>query len=84
MRQRGKGGGHTPPFHCRHRPRDRRQPIVGKDGVSPFRARKTCRTRSQARAGVFDDIERFCNPTRHHSTLGYLSPMDFERSTVVA
>ena len=42
-------------------------------------ARKTYRTRDQARADVFDYIERFYNPTRRHSTLGYLSPMDFEK-----
>lgn len=47
-------------------------------------ARKTYRTRDQARAEVFDYIERFYNPTRRHSTLGYLSPMDFERQAVVA
>ena len=47
-------------------------------------ARKTYRTRDHARAEVFDYIERFYNPTRRHSTLGYLSPMDFERRTVVA
>ena len=27
----------------------------------------------------FDYIERFYNPPRRHSTLGYLSPMDFKR-----
>ena len=42
-------------------------------------AAKTYRTRDQAKADVFDDIERFYNPTRRHSTLGYLSPMEFER-----
>jgi putative transposase len=47
-------------------------------------ARKTYRTRNQAKAEVFDYIERFYNPTRRHSTLGYLSPMDFERLAVVA
>ncbi|MGE3154530.1 MAG: IS3 family transposase, partial [Nitrospiraceae bacterium] len=26
-----------------------------------------------------DYIERFSNPRRRHSTLGYLSPMEFER-----
>lgn len=41
-------------------------------------ARKTYRTRNQARQDVFGYIERFYNPTRRHSTLGYLSPMDFE------
>jgi uncharacterized protein YcbK (DUF882 family) len=35
-------------------------------------------------AEVFDYIERFYNPTRRHSTLGYLSPIDFERQANVA
>lgn len=47
-------------------------------------ARKTFRPRNQARADVFDYIERFYNPTRRHSTLGYLSPMDFEKLANVA
>ncbi len=47
-------------------------------------ARKTYRTRNQAKAEVFDYIERYCNPTRRHSTLGYISPMDFERQANVA
>ena len=46
-------------------------------------ARKTYRTRDQARADVFDCIERFYNPTRRHSTLGYLSHMDFEKKAGV-
>ena len=46
-------------------------------------ARKTYRTRDQARADVFEYIERFYNPTRRHSTLGYLSPMDFEKKAGV-
>jgi putative transposase len=41
-------------------------------------ARKVYRSRAQARADVFDYIERFYNPRRRHSTLGYLSPVDFE------
>jgi len=47
-------------------------------------ARKTYRTRDQAKADVFDCIERFYNPTRRHSTLGYLGPMDFEKKAQVA
>jgi putative transposase len=47
-------------------------------------ARKTYRMRDQARQDVFDYIERFYNPTRRHSTLGYLSPMDFEKQAHVA
>jgi hypothetical protein len=41
-------------------------------------ARKVYRTRDAARADVFDYIERFYNPRRRHSKLGYLSPMAFE------
>ncbi len=35
--------------------------------------RKTYRNRDEARADVFDYIERFYNPRRRHSTLGYKS-----------
>jgi putative transposase len=37
------------------------------------------RTRDEARADVFDYIERFYNPRRRHSTLGQVSPDQFER-----
>ena len=47
-------------------------------------ARKVYRPRNHAKAEVFDYIERFYNPTRRHSTLGYLSPMDFEMQAAVA
>jgi len=43
-------------------------------------ARKVYRTSEQARADVFDYIERFYNPTRRHSTLGYVSPVEFEKA----
>ena len=46
--------------------------------------KKVYRSRAQARADVFDYIECFYNPTRRHSTLGYLSPIDFEREAGVA
>ena len=42
-------------------------------------ARKVYRTRDGAKADVFDHIERFYNPKRRHSTIGYVSPMEFER-----
>ena len=45
-------------------------------------ARKVYRTRDDARADVFDYIERFYNPTRRHSTLGSLSPVEFKRQAV--
>ena len=41
--------------------------------------RKVYRSRNQAKADVFDFIERFYNPRRRHSTIGYLSPIEFER-----
>jgi len=33
---------------------------------------------------VFDYIERFYNPKRRHSTIGYLSPMEFEQNKASA
>jgi len=36
-----------------------------------------------ARADVFDYIERFYNPKRRHSTLGYLSPVAFEERAML-
>jgi putative transposase len=33
---------------------------------------------------VFDYIERFYNATRRHSTIGYLSPVEFERKVELA
>lgn len=47
-------------------------------------AAKTYRTRDAARADVFDYIERFYNPRRRHSKLGYLSPVDFENQRRLA
>ncbi|QDB99530.1 IS3 family transposase [Mesorhizobium sp. 8] len=47
-------------------------------------ARKVYRTRDDARADVFDYIERFYNPRRRHSTLGYMSPVEFEEKAMLA
>ena len=38
-------------------------------------------TRAQARTDLFDYIEVFYNRQRRHSSLGYLSPVDFEAAT---
>jgi putative transposase len=46
--------------------------------------RKHYATRNAARADVFDYIERFYNPLRRHSTLGNVSPSNFERAAAVA
>jgi putative transposase len=45
---------------------------------------KVYRSRDQAKADVFDYIERFYNPIRGHSTIGYLSPVEFERKVGLA
>ena len=42
------------------------------------------RSRDEARADVFDYIERFYNLKRRHSTFGYLSPVDFEKKAMQA
>jgi putative transposase len=47
-------------------------------------ARKMYRSRDEAKADVFDYIERFYNPKRRHSTIGYMSPMEFERQAGLA
>jgi putative transposase len=47
-------------------------------------ARKLYRSRDEAKADVFDHIERFYNPKRRHSTIGYMSPMEFERQAGLA
>ena len=43
-------------------------------------SRTVYRTREQARSDVFDYVECFCNPTRRHSTLGYVSPIEFKKA----
>jgi putative transposase len=40
--------------------------------------RRQYRTRNELRADVFDYIERFYNTKRRHSTIGYISPVQFE------
>ena len=47
-------------------------------------AGKVYRSRDTARADVFDYIERFYNPRRRHSTLGYVSPVAFEEKMRLA
>jgi len=41
--------------------------------------RRSFRNRTEARLAVFDFIEGFYNPRRRHSSLGQLSPAEFER-----
>ena len=42
------------------------------------------RSRADAKADVFDYIERFYNSKRRHSTLGYVSPIQFEQQMELA
>jgi putative transposase len=42
--------------------------------------RQRFRSQTEARVAVFDYLEGFYNPRRRHSTLGQLSPLDYERS----
>ena len=53
---------------------------------SSLKTERTCRknyqTRDEARADVFDYIERFYNTRRRHSTLGHVSPDQFEKAQV--
>lgn len=44
--------------------------------------RHTWPTRAGLAQAMFHWIEAFYNPTRRHSTLGYLSPIDYEATTV--
>jgi putative transposase len=39
-------------------------------------------TREAARTAAFDYIEGFYNPIRRHSSIGYMSPADYERAIV--
>ncbi len=41
--------------------------------------RRRFRSQAEAQIAIFDFIEGFYNPSRRHSSLGYLSPNEFER-----
>ncbi len=44
--------------------------------------RRKYRTRDDARADMFDYIERFYNRKRRHGTIGNISPVEFEKRTL--
>ncbi len=46
--------------------------------------KKVYRTRDNARADLFEFIERFYNKLRRHSMIGYVSPVEFEREVGLA
>jgi putative transposase len=41
--------------------------------------RRRFRTKAEARLAIFSFLEGFYNPLRRHSSIGYLSPIDYER-----
>ena len=43
-------------------------------------ARELYRTREEARADVFEYIERFYHLTQRHSTHGYVSRVEFDKA----
>jgi putative transposase len=46
--------------------------------------RRISKSRNAARLGILDFIEHFCNPLRRHSTLGNVSPTDYELAAATA
>jgi transposase InsO family protein len=53
----------------------------GGEGGRVFGSDSAKRTAPETRRELmYDYIERFYNPKRRHSTIGYLSPMEFESS----
>jgi len=44
--------------------------------------RRRFKTQAEARIAVFEFIEGFYNPRRRHSSIGYLSPVEFERRAI--
>jgi len=44
--------------------------------------RRAWPTKADARAAIFDYVEAFYNRRRRHSTLGMLSPVEFENGTL--
>jgi hypothetical protein len=44
--------------------------------------RRSFRSQAEARMALFAFIEGFYDPTRRHSALGYLSPIEYEASAM--
>ena len=40
---------------------------------------RSCGTRDEAKQDIFKYIELYCNRARMHSTLDYMSPVEYER-----
>ena len=46
--------------------------------------RRRFKTKDAARLAIFSYVERFYNPVRRHSTLGQMSPVDYELAAAAA
>jgi putative transposase len=44
----------------------------------PISRRRSFRSQAEARIALHAFIKGFCNPTRRHPALGYLSPIEYE------
>ena len=47
-------------------------------------SRKVYATRDEAKADVFDFVEKFYNSHRRHTTIRFLSPVEYENATSLA
>jgi putative transposase len=56
----------------------------GRFSLTTCFASRSYRTRFDARADVFDHIERFYSAVRRHSTIGHISPLEFEEKVELA
>ncbi len=50
--------------------------------IGPRYTRRTYGTREEAKADIFDYIERFYNRKRSHTYLHYLSPVQYENQAM--
>jgi transposase InsO family protein len=71
-------------FDCEYRRNGTAKLFIFLDAHNSWRKVKVTDRRSfgsqgEARIAVFQFIEGFYNPSRRHSALGYLSPIEYER-----
>ena len=57
---------------------------IDRPNLATVMDRKVYRTRDNAKADVFNYIERFYNRIRRHSTIDYISPVQFEQRIELA
>lgn len=74
------------PMGSRNRPQGPGTPLDNAVAESFFKTLKRelvkdrgCKTREEAKQDIFKYIELYYNAVRMHSTLGYVSPVEYER-----